>query len=535
LSVLNHLGRNLYRSFITVLGEAISNSWDADAKNVRLYINKNSFVIKDDGNGMNEKDFQSKFLKIGYSKRKDGEIKSEGGRPYIGRKGIGKLALLSCAENISIISKTKNTDYTGGKINNSDLDKAIDNDLIPKEYPLEIIDDSKFITYKKNHQHGTIILFEELNEGINKSIKNIRKSIALNFRFSLLDDGFNIYLDDEPISLNDLDDLFDSTQFLWILNENHDPLTELKLNNIDPKFKKTIQKELHITGFIASVIKPSCLKIDGNDEKVTVDLFVNGRLREKDILKHIPSTRVVESYLYGQIHFDELDDEVDRFASSREGIIANDLKFSSLLEELRTILYEILDDWDHWRREAKQDGDPENKSISPKERKSTELFNIVAEEFIPKKEEANRDKVDEWVQDLRDDAQFNFSSYAECFISENLVRRYIKEQKICLNDIAEREYKDRLRSEQGNKEKGNISIDIRQNNDELSYLSLESLTKLVDNVNPANSAGLSRDAREYKPIRDALAHTALLTNPAKIKLSSVFENIKSRIKYLLTR
>jgi hypothetical protein len=29
-----HLGRNLYRSFITVIGEAISNSWDADAENV---------------------------------------------------------------------------------------------------------------------------------------------------------------------------------------------------------------------------------------------------------------------------------------------------------------------------------------------------------------------------------------------------------------------------------------------------------------------------------------------------------------------
>ena len=36
LSILNHLGRNLYRSFITVLGEAISNAWDADAQNVRI-------------------------------------------------------------------------------------------------------------------------------------------------------------------------------------------------------------------------------------------------------------------------------------------------------------------------------------------------------------------------------------------------------------------------------------------------------------------------------------------------------------------
>src|ERR1700732_5433599 len=66
LSVLNHLGRSLYRSFATVLGEAISNSWDADAKNVHIYISrdKNSFFIKDDGDGMTADDFQRKFLKI---------------------------------------------------------------------------------------------------------------------------------------------------------------------------------------------------------------------------------------------------------------------------------------------------------------------------------------------------------------------------------------------------------------------------------------------------------------------------------------
>ena len=96
LSVLNHLGRNLYRSFTTVLGEAISNSWDADATNVYIYIDreKNSFYIKDDGLGMTETEFQNKFLRIGYSKRKDGKVSPIKKRPFIGRKGIGKLALL---------------------------------------------------------------------------------------------------------------------------------------------------------------------------------------------------------------------------------------------------------------------------------------------------------------------------------------------------------------------------------------------------------------------------------------------------------
>src|SRR5260370_18941157 len=90
LSVLNHLGRSLYRSFATVMGEAISNAWDADAKNVEIFIDKkaNSFVVRDDGVGMTADDFQNKFLKIGYSKRKAGQKSSPADRPFIGRKAI---------------------------------------------------------------------------------------------------------------------------------------------------------------------------------------------------------------------------------------------------------------------------------------------------------------------------------------------------------------------------------------------------------------------------------------------------------------
>src|SRR5882672_604448 len=139
LSVLNHLGRHLYRSFATVLGEAISNSWDADAKNVWIEINrqKNSFLIKDDGTGMDADDFQNKFLKIGYSKRKEGDKSPQRRRPFIGRKGIGKLALLSCADKITVIARVKRGSYVGGTIDNPNLDKAITDDLTPQEYPLE--------------------------------------------------------------------------------------------------------------------------------------------------------------------------------------------------------------------------------------------------------------------------------------------------------------------------------------------------------------------------------------------------------------
>ena len=540
LSVLNHLGRNLYRSFITVLGEAISNSWDADADNVWIYLNRdeNYLVIKDDGSGMNEDDFQSKFLKIGYSKRKGGENKTPNkNRPFIGRKGIGKLALLSCAERISIITKTKSTEFIGGVIDNSGLDQAIEDDLTPQEYPLDTLDFKVFDEYSDNLEKGTIIYFDQIEDGIKNTEDYLKKVIALYFRFSLIDSKFNIFFNDEPITIDNLDSLADSTQFLWKINKSEDPyVLDKLLQNQHLKNAKTIDSSVIKSGFIGTVVKPSNLKILTTEEKVGIDLYVNGRLREKDILKHIPSARVPESYMYGQIHCDFLDDEIDRFTSSREGIVSDDAIFQKILTELKSIINNIIDDWDKLRVDLRQDGDSENPRVSKKERKSRELFNTIADDFVPPKDSENYDKVEDWIKKLANDAQFNFSSYGECFISENLIRSYIEDQKITLSPEAQKEIEKWKRVETDSKSKGNISIDIRKNINDLSYLSMNDLSYLVDmkdKSNPTKSANLSRDADEYKPIRDALAHTALLTDLAKLRLTSTYENIKARIKSIL--
>jgi len=538
LSVLNHLGRNLYRNFITVLGEAISNSWDADAKNVWIHINrdKNYLIIQDDGEGMTSEEFQNKFLKIGYSKRKGGIGKTKSDRPFIGRKGIGKLALLSCAKRIHIITKTIDSDFVGGVIDNSGLDNAINDDLTPQQYPLEQVDVKIFEDLKKDISQGTIIYFEDINDGIRNKIEYIRKLIALFFRFSLIDSSFKIYLNDEQITLNELNNLSQSTQFVWQINSMDDPYLKEKISATSEHIQeyKKMTSSMNISGFIASVEKPSQLKIQQTTETVTLDLYVNGRLREKDLLKHIPSTRVVESYLYGQIHFNTLDGEKDRFTSSREGVISDDPLFQSFLEELQTIVQSVMKDWDEWRRKLNQDGDPDDKRITRKERKSRELFNTVVDEFIPPKASTQRDMVDKWVNSLSDDAQFNLTSYAECFISENLLRKYIKHKALQLSPEAIKSlagYKDK---EQKAKDFANISFDIRQNSDDLLYFSMDDLANFVDKpIDPNRHAGISRDAKTYKPVRDAMAHTSILTEIAKQSLNTTYENIKARIKKLL--
>lgn len=537
LSVLNHLGRNLYRSFATVLGEAISNAWDADAEKVWIYIDKekNSFFIKDDGVGMTADDFQNKFLKIGYSKRKEGKA-SPKNRPFIGRKGIGKLALLSCAEKITVISKRRGWNYIGGVIDNSGLDRAITDDLTPKEYLLGEWRIDTFSQYIKDHDQGTIIYFENIKDGIKHSLGFLKKIIALYFRFSLLDNTFNIFIGRDLITHDCLDDLASKTEFLWKINNLQDPyIQKLQTNFTIENEESQIDVEGNIKGFIASVGKPRDLKIITTDERVGVDLFVNGRLRERDILKHIPTARLVENYLYGQIHFDDLDDEVDRFTSSRESIVADDPKYKELLDSFRkVVISKVIEDWDVWRRKHRKPGDSENTSISTKERKAEELYNAVSEEYILPKDSENRKKVDGWVNDLGGDAKYNFASYAECFISENLIRKYIQEKKVPLSKEAKEEISQWQKRETDSKNKGNISIEIRKIGTELSYLSMDGLANLVDKKDPLKEACLSRDANEYKPVRDALAHTALLTDEAKNKLTTVYSNIKERIRALLS-
>jgi hypothetical protein len=553
LSILDHLGRNLYRSFATVLGEAISNAWDADAENVHIYIDRenSNFFIKDDGIGMTAEDFQNKFLKIGYSKRKEGSAASAKGRPFIGRKGIGKLALLSCADKITVISKVSGGDYVGGVIDNSGLDEAITNDLTPQQYPLENWEADKLSQYTSEHERGTIIRFENIKDGIKNSLDFLKKITALYFRFSLLDDSFNIYINDEKIMLDHLDALAQKTQFLWNINDLDDPYISQKLTNLK-EAGKSIQMEGSVKGFVASVSKPSDLKITTTDERASVDLFVNGRLRERDILKHIPTARVAENYFYGQIHFNDLDDEKDRFTSSREGIIADDPKYKDFLDTLRKKILVIVADWDDLRRKYRKDGDPENENVPSKERKAEELYNAVSKEYDLPEDSENKQKIDGWVGDLRDDAKYNLASYAECFVSENLLRRHIGESELtptaCTNtDQSGKTCIDRYDSKTGNtsmceyckgergkqslqqqKSDAGTSIQIRNAEDNLLlYLDYVDLAKIIENDI------LKDEDKPYKPLRNSVMHTSRLTEEAKTKLTSVFDNVVATVKKLV--
>ncbi len=562
ISTLNDLGRGLYRNFATILGEAISNSWDANAHNVWIYIDKekNNFLIKDDGEGMLADDFQEKFLKIGYSKRKGNNAHSHPPecRPYIGKKGIGKLALLSCSKKVTIISKKEGKEC-GGTIDNTELDKAITDDLELHDYDLEIYDSSPFKDYMKDYEKGTIIYFEDVNSGIRNRLDMIKKIIASDFRFSLIDSNFRIFVNEEEVTFKDLDDLVKSTEFVWNINSLKDPYIDEALkydgeniendeNIIEPKQNIEDADLKNMKGFIASVRKPKNLSIYGTGERIGVDLFVNGRVREKNILIHIPTSRITENYLYGQIHLDTLDSgedalKIDRFTSNREQVIPDDEKYQILLKQLKEkIIPQILKEWDYFRRKHSEDGDIENKTKTISERKSEELFNAISNDYKFEKSKSTLDKrkqMDEWLNSLSNDASFNFVAYANCFISENVIRKYIEKNKITFSDEIEEKIDHYFNTEKGkikdaHRYYSNIDPNIKIRNLPLksNYLSMNILADVVDK-NSKSSIKLGGIAKSYEPFRNALMHTSLLTQEAKDSLEKIKEEIKKRIKGLL--
>lgn len=536
LSVLNHLGRNLYRNIITILGEAISNSWDADANHVDIAIDREnrSMLICDDGIGMSDDDFQNKFLKIGYSKRKSNGAKSPQGRLFIGRKGIGKLALLSCSSRVCILSKTMDTDFTGGTIDNAELDEAITDDESSQDYELGPIDER--LEQKFSYGHGTLLYFENLNNQIVNTVEYIKRAIALYFRFSLYDENFCITVNGDTINGSNLKELGENTQFLWTINSFEDPYFKF-LPNLDSR-RKDLSSKMRIRGYIASVKRPSQLKIHGSQEKVTIDLFVNGRLREKNILSHIPTARIVEDYVYGQIHFDELDSGTaeDMFTSSREGVLASSDLFQCFLKEFERLFKIVIEEWDGLRRSQGDDGDPDNRVIGKKERKAQELFNLSLEDYRSKSGEPKNGKVEEWAKGLRAEAQFNVPSYTECFVAENLMRKFIEEENLQVASSRKKEARRWRDNERSNKKYANISYNIRKNSDDIYYLDMDNLAKIVDPCKDFQAeAGIARSARVYKPLRDAIGHTAIITSEAKCALTSEFNNIKARLQELLKR
>lgn len=232
---LQDLGFNLYTKLDRVIVEFLANAHDADAEEVSVTlpldkiqearkVEKTKFNaeaavwkqnggvdpeplplemrtlpanlvirIKDDGCGMNHEDLAQKFLQVSRKRREEeNTFYTPGGRPLMGRKGLGKLAGFGIAHKIIVTSKMVGDD-TAYRI-------ELDYDIFKKkdktqdiEVPLSAIAPGDLFPKGK----GTIVELSKLVHSGFQTETTIRKSVGRHFRmvkdFQILLDGQTVF------------------------------------------------------------------------------------------------------------------------------------------------------------------------------------------------------------------------------------------------------------------------------------------------------------------------------------------------------
>ena len=196
--ILDHLGIQAYTSIKKSLVELASNSYDADATEVRIslpnQIEQNSqIILEDNGIGMSTKEFQEHYLQIGRDRRQRGADTSPSGRKIIGNKGIGKLAGFGIAGLIRVETYKDNI-MTAANLKREDFNK--NKDLEATKFDIE--------TYqlKNASSKGTKIILKELKQDLSVPEKTFLRRYLRNNLPKY--ENFKIFVDDTECTVEDI-------------------------------------------------------------------------------------------------------------------------------------------------------------------------------------------------------------------------------------------------------------------------------------------------------------------------------------------
>lgn len=374
LAVIESLGINLYSNAAAVVAEMVANAWDAEANEVTIAwdADNDTIVIEDDGTGMTHDQLNNRFLRVAYKKREDAGTTSPAlGRPYMGRKGIGKLSVFSLASEITV-SSAREGEANGFRIRLDDLTEKIKKH---QPYFPEVVDHPNDLG-----GHGTRIVLTNLrSKRASISVKALRRRLARRFDTLRLqmdeteiraaqqpgaDDDlkersrqrFNININGVPVTYNDREDL-QRLEYIWQLGSMEIPRTRT------PRIKQSwmlddvvvdSSKGWRLAGWFGTVSKPDDLndQDDENESLRNIIILARNRPIQEGILEKLSFNRIFGNYVTGQIvaEFLDLDDDSNDIATSdRQRLIEDDERVVKLIKKLRELFVKASDQWSDQR------------------------------------------------------------------------------------------------------------------------------------------------------------------------------------------
>lgn len=350
--ILELLGPSLYTNIYYIIAELVANAYDADAHNVYIIDTQESIIVEDDGKGMSYSEGEiDKYLNVARVSRisKDDE-KTTLGRKKMGRKGVGKLAALSVAENVLV--KTIVNEEKSGFV----LSRTVNEDRL-----LQPLDESE-IVFEKICNHGTSIVMLNPQYKLHATIKAIKRNLLK--IFPMVSDDFKIHIirgnEEEIISSFDKEMIKELSTLITIGDEfkhltsyfetkyssSISELCEvrptvdipLSLENKDGEIKDYV---LQIEGWIGTYQSTRGRKVEITDFPDNfISLFANDKMGEFNILPAVGQNKLIEVFVVGQLHVDlfELTELPDMALSNRQGYKTDDLRYQTVLEKVRNVL-----------------------------------------------------------------------------------------------------------------------------------------------------------------------------------------------------
>lgn len=357
LNVLEHLGINLYSNVPSVLSEIVANSWDADASEVRVELDRErgKIVIQDDGIGMTADDVNKRFLTVGHRRRDVQPGLTGKGRQPMGRKGIGKLSLFSIAGTVEV-QTAKDGEKSALLMRLEDIRKQVQQEggtgtYIPATLPVDGVD---FV-------HGTRLVLTDLRyrQTIATSAA-LRKRVARRFGIFGAQWGFRVVIDGAEVTPQDRD-YYDKLQYLWTYGDQGTVLALARhVSSVEARKVPNDLEGLTISGWLGTVKESRQLRDEDGDNLNRVALFVRGKLAQEDILSDFSERGVYASYLIGEIAVDGLDTydgpgtalDEDAATSSRQRLVEDDARYVRLRQFLGAELKAIQNQWSELRSES---------------------------------------------------------------------------------------------------------------------------------------------------------------------------------------
>lgn len=352
LSVLESLGINLYSNAAAVLSELVANAYDADATAIAIEWkntgDNQQVVVSDNGSGMTAKELDRRFLTVGYKKRtEEGLASPRFSRPFMGRKGIGKLSVFSVAKRVSVYS-VKDGTASGLVIDVDDLQEKIRDAEPYHPSPVDVPE--------QYAASGTTLVLAELKgKRSDLTASALRKRLAR--RFDVLDQrtpeegGYKISVNGKPLTYADRQEL-KKIEFIWEFGPQGLPgevlppgVTRFALPGV-----VDAARSWSVSGWFGTARRPTDLT-DDEESGSLKNIIVLARKRpiQEGIVEKLDFSRIFGNYVTGQVEADflDLDDaEYDDIATSdRQRLIEDDERVLALQAFLRDAFVKAADQW----------------------------------------------------------------------------------------------------------------------------------------------------------------------------------------------